>query len=107
MNRRQFVTLLGETAIASLAVLPVHAAPSDGCGVPVARDDGWPLAAGNEDKLIDRGALCKIASRLREPGSFAHRPDATARRLFIKLRNVEVPVDCFEVAEALGFEAVR
>lgn len=40
MNRRQFVTLLGETAIASLAVLPVHAAPSDGCGVPVARDDG-------------------------------------------------------------------
>ena len=38
--------------------------PPDGCGVPVARDDGWPVASVDEDKLIDRGALCGMADRL-------------------------------------------
>ncbi len=42
----------------------VFAQSPDGCGVPVARDDGWPVASINEDKLIDRGALCRMADRL-------------------------------------------
>ena len=42
----------------------MYADPPDGCGVPVARDDGWPVAAVNDDKLIDRDALCRMADRL-------------------------------------------
>jgi CubicO group peptidase (beta-lactamase class C family) len=64
MRRRQFASLLGGAALAPLAALPAYADPPDGCGVPIARDDGWPVAPGNEDKLIDRGALCRMADRL-------------------------------------------
>ena len=64
MKRRPFVSLLGGAALVPLTALPVYADPPDGCGVPVARDDGWPVASLNEDKLIDRGALCRMADRL-------------------------------------------
>jgi CubicO group peptidase (beta-lactamase class C family) len=64
MRRRRFVAVLGGTALAPFTALPVYSDPPDGCGVPVARDDGWPVASVNEDKLIDRAALCRMADRL-------------------------------------------
>jgi hypothetical protein len=36
----------------------------DSYGVPVARNDGWAVAVANDDTLVDRDALCKMADRL-------------------------------------------
>jgi CubicO group peptidase (beta-lactamase class C family) len=64
MRRREFVSLLGGAALAPFTVAPVGADSADGCGVPVAHDDGWPVASANENGLIDRDALCRMAERL-------------------------------------------
>src|SRR6478672_8837530 len=72
MRRRQFISLLGGGALSPLTALPVHADLPDGCGIPVARDDGWPAASFNEDKLIDRAALCMMADRLASSAANVH-----------------------------------
>ena len=72
MRRRQFVPLLGGAALPLLGTVPVCAAPLDDCGVPVARDDGWPVASVDEDKLIDRSVLCRMADRLVASGADVH-----------------------------------
>lgn len=64
MRRRQFTSLVGVAALAPLTALPVYAGPREGCGVPVARDDGWPVASIDDDKPADRDALCGMADRL-------------------------------------------
>jgi CubicO group peptidase (beta-lactamase class C family) len=64
MRRRDFVRLLGGAALGPFGMSPVFAESPERCGLPVARDDGWPVASTNDDKLIDRGALCTIADRL-------------------------------------------
>jgi len=64
MRRRLFASLLGGTALAPLTAWPVYADPPDGCGIPVTRDDGWPVASIDDDKRVDRAALCRMADRL-------------------------------------------
>ena len=64
MRRRRFLALSGGAALAPLTGLPVYAGPPDGCGLPVARGDSWPVASLDDDKLIDRAALCRMADRL-------------------------------------------
>jgi CubicO group peptidase (beta-lactamase class C family) len=64
MRRRRFVSGLGGLALAPLGAPPTYADAPDGCGVPLARDDGWAVASAGEGKLVDRAALCRMADRL-------------------------------------------
>ena len=64
MRRREFCSLLGGAALASLPGLPAFAEPSDGCGAPSARSDGWAIATSKDGNPIDGGALCRMADQL-------------------------------------------
>jgi CubicO group peptidase (beta-lactamase class C family) len=64
MRRRQFISLLGGTALAPLTGLPGHAEPPEVCAVPVGRDDGLQVGSIDDDKLIDHDALCRMADQL-------------------------------------------
>ena len=72
MRRRQFISLLGGAALSPLTALPAHAGLPDGCGIPLARDDGWPVASIVEDNLIDRAALCRMVDRLASSAANVH-----------------------------------
>jgi CubicO group peptidase (beta-lactamase class C family) len=70
MRRRRFISLLGGAVLAPFAASRAGANQPGGCDIPVAQDDGWPVATANE-KLIDRDALCGMADRL-ATGSNVH-----------------------------------
>jgi CubicO group peptidase (beta-lactamase class C family) len=72
MRRRRFSSLLGGTALASLAGVPAYAEPSEGCGVPGVREDGWAVVSVDHHKLIDRAALCQATDRLVASGANIH-----------------------------------
>jgi len=64
MKRRQFASLLGASALPSLGAWPAWAQAPGECGVPIARQDDWAVAAPNDDALIDRQPCCALADRL-------------------------------------------
>ncbi|BBO03782.1 MULTISPECIES: serine hydrolase domain-containing protein [Bradyrhizobium] len=72
MRRRRFISLLGAAALAPLSAPPVSAEPSGGCGVPLARDDGWPAGSVNDDGLVNRDVLCRMGDRLASSDANIH-----------------------------------
>jgi len=64
MKRRQFAAVLGATALPPIGAWPASAEAPSGCGVPMARRDGWAVAAVDGDALVDHDALCRLADRL-------------------------------------------
>ena len=80
MKRRQFSSLLGGTAHASLAGLPVYADSREGCGVPNGRDDGWAVISVDHEKLIGRAALCRMTDGLVASGANVHTGIGRPRR---------------------------
>lgn len=64
MKRRRCCELLGAAVLAPLAAVPADASPPATCGIPLPRSDGWAVAFGAEDTLVDRTALCAMADRI-------------------------------------------
>lgn len=63
MKRREFSLVLAGTAFASLGgSVPAH--PIEGFAATTSRDDGWSIAAGDDDRFVDTAALSKVADRL-------------------------------------------
>jgi CubicO group peptidase (beta-lactamase class C family) len=71
MKRRQVVSLLG-VALPPFAALAARAAPADGCGITLSRDDGWRVAAIEDEKVVDRTSLCEMGDRLASSGANIH-----------------------------------
>jgi CubicO group peptidase (beta-lactamase class C family) len=72
MRRRDFMVLLGGAALEPFSMSPVFAELPGSCGAPAARVDGWPAASIDDDKLIDRGALCEMTDRLAASSANVH-----------------------------------
>jgi len=71
MKRRQVVSLIG-VALPPFAALAARAAPAGGCGIPLSRDDGWRVAAIEDEKVVDRTSLCELGDRLASRGANIH-----------------------------------
>ena len=71
MKRREFTLVLAGTALPSLGG-PARAHPVEGFAATTLRDDGWNIAAGDDDKLVDTTALGKMADRLAASGANIH-----------------------------------
>ena len=71
MKRREFTLALAGTALASPGgSAPAH--PIEGFAATSSGDDGWNIAAVDDDKLVDTAALSKMADRLAASGANIH-----------------------------------
>lgn len=71
MKRREFTLTLAGTALASLGG-SARPHPIEDFAATTSRDDGWNIAAGDDDKLVDTTALGKMADRLAASGANIH-----------------------------------
>jgi hypothetical protein len=71
MKRREFTLVLAGTALASLGG-SARAHPIEGFAATPTRDDGWNIAASDDDVLVDTAALSKMADRLAASGANIH-----------------------------------
>ena len=71
MKRREFTLVLAATALDSLGG-SAGANQIEGFATKSSRDDGWNIAAGDDDKPVDTTALGKMADRLAASDSNIH-----------------------------------
>jgi CubicO group peptidase (beta-lactamase class C family) len=71
MKRRGFTSILAGTALASLGG-SACAHPNEDFAATTSGDDGWNIAASDDEKLVDTTALSKIADRLVASGANIH-----------------------------------